>query len=400
MSSSSSTRVVEANGLFRDEHFWRDHYTWLEGKGYQLRPRYRPNWTPSWLGTKKDPDRCEDGRSLLFTTVLDARRLSDGKIVAIKRLSKSRHPREVEIAMSFSRSPLVNASENHCVPIIDTFDSPRDADVVLLVMPYLIQHEKIPFVTVGEVAELVRQLLEGLRFIHTHNVAHRDIMTSNIMMETAVYSDVPHPIFRSKNYDFTRNVKLRTRTECPVKYYYTDFGISCRIPEGEQDPREPPILGGDRTVPEHQKLDEPRNPYRTDMYCLGNAIRTQFLQPYSSFNWLAPLVNDMTREEPNNRPTIADTCTRFSDILEATPSRRLRSRVVPRGENVIVGVFRAFRHAIRTAVHIVTHKAALPTPGATAKTAKKSGGKHPSQAPPPNPPPGSPPITQNARYFH
>ncbi|KAK7448444.1 hypothetical protein VKT23_013706 [Stygiomarasmius scandens] len=31
------------------EAFWRDHSTWLEERGYHLRPRYQPDWKPSWF---------------------------------------------------------------------------------------------------------------------------------------------------------------------------------------------------------------------------------------------------------------------------------------------------------------------------------------------------------------
>ena len=31
------------------EFFWRDHQKWLEKCGYMLRPRYKPDWQPSWL---------------------------------------------------------------------------------------------------------------------------------------------------------------------------------------------------------------------------------------------------------------------------------------------------------------------------------------------------------------
>jgi hypothetical protein len=42
------------------EVFWRDHQPWLLDQGYTLRQRYHPDWKPSWEGTKKDPDDCED----------------------------------------------------------------------------------------------------------------------------------------------------------------------------------------------------------------------------------------------------------------------------------------------------------------------------------------------------
>ncbi len=48
-------------GLSNAEFFWRDHYKFLEENGYRLRPRYSPDWEPSWRGTNRDRFLCEDG---------------------------------------------------------------------------------------------------------------------------------------------------------------------------------------------------------------------------------------------------------------------------------------------------------------------------------------------------
>ena len=45
--------------LLPSELFWRDQFDWLLQSGYELRPRYRPNWVPSWLnetGNLKESD--------------------------------------------------------------------------------------------------------------------------------------------------------------------------------------------------------------------------------------------------------------------------------------------------------------------------------------------------------
>jgi hypothetical protein len=47
--------------LFKGEIYWRNLQVWLKEQGYTLRPRYSPDWTPSWKGTKKDHFTCEDG---------------------------------------------------------------------------------------------------------------------------------------------------------------------------------------------------------------------------------------------------------------------------------------------------------------------------------------------------
>ena len=52
---------LEKGGLDGGEAFWRENYQFLLDHGYQLRPRYSPNWVPSWIGTNKDHRYCEDG---------------------------------------------------------------------------------------------------------------------------------------------------------------------------------------------------------------------------------------------------------------------------------------------------------------------------------------------------
>lgn len=52
---------LDVNQLAPNEIWWSQHFDWLKDRGYLLRPRYAPNWVPSWKGTKKDRFVCEDG---------------------------------------------------------------------------------------------------------------------------------------------------------------------------------------------------------------------------------------------------------------------------------------------------------------------------------------------------
>ena len=47
--------------LLAHELFWRDNQGWLAGRGYMLRPRYRPGWKPSWEGAGLAWRKHEDG---------------------------------------------------------------------------------------------------------------------------------------------------------------------------------------------------------------------------------------------------------------------------------------------------------------------------------------------------
>lgn len=88
-----------------------------------------------------------------------------------------------------------------------------------------------------------------------------------------------HPSAQSMNYDYSGTAKHFTRTERPPKYYYIDFGLSRKYDPEDGPPQELPILGGDKSVPEFQGegYDKPADPFKTDIYYLGNIMRTQFV---------------------------------------------------------------------------------------------------------------------------
>jgi len=49
-------------GLVEYETWWSQHYEWLREQGYLLRPRYAPDWVPSWQGKDMDTFMYEDAR--------------------------------------------------------------------------------------------------------------------------------------------------------------------------------------------------------------------------------------------------------------------------------------------------------------------------------------------------
>lgn len=324
-------RKRDPDTLLPYEVFWRDLQPWLELHGYQLRPRYRPGWVPSWKTTGQNRMACEDNMAsmvgyfsrclYLFLTctpqygqVLDATRISDGELVVLKRLNRSVHPYEVEISKMFSEDPLKSHPRNHCVPVFEFLRAPNDDDVDILVLPLLRPFNNPRFESIGEAVEFFRQVFEvlhssvhiavwiiynifqGLQFIHQCHVAHRyahklhnsvtstnrgysDCMHLNIMMDARpMYPNMYHPREPTTNLNWKGTAKYHTRTARPVKYYFIDFGISRKYDANNTSPLEDPIMGGDKTVPEFQESTEPCNPFPTDIYCLGNMIREFFLE--------------------------------------------------------------------------------------------------------------------------
>lgn len=90
-----------------------------------------------------------------------------------------------------------------------------------------------------------------------------------------LYNEPIHVVDYYMNQDYTRLVNRRTRTLCPVKYYYIDFGNSVQYKPEDGPPRIQAGHGGDRTVPEF-KTETLCDPFAVDVYRLGNIIRECF----------------------------------------------------------------------------------------------------------------------------
>ena len=71
------------------EIFWKNKQKWLEEKGYRLRPRYAPEWVPSWQSSGKDPKLCEDGLASIVS--ITCPRLLHELISEVEREFNGRH---------------------------------------------------------------------------------------------------------------------------------------------------------------------------------------------------------------------------------------------------------------------------------------------------------------------
>ena len=73
LARSERTTQLGAYDLIPSERFWRERYTHLQECGYILRPRYKPGWKPSWIGTNLDPTFCEDSIMSVVSLSRDGR---------------------------------------------------------------------------------------------------------------------------------------------------------------------------------------------------------------------------------------------------------------------------------------------------------------------------------------
>jgi len=353
-------------GLATHEHFWRDRQPWLQERGYMLRARYKPDWKPSWLGTNKYYKECEDGLSTLAPTIMDATRQSDGLLVTLKTIDTVVHPFEIEIGQFLSSEQVNQDPRNHCVRILEVLQDPIDHKSSIIVMPLLKPFRSPDFLTFGEVVAFCRQAVEGLHFMHDHHVAHRDISVLNVMMDAMpMYSkELWHPRRPVYNRDLTGSAKHSSRTERPIKYFYIDFGLSRKYDPVNGPPRELPILGGDKSVPEFQGdgYDVASDPFRTDIYYLGNLMRTTFLEKYRGFGFMEQLVAGMVQDDPEKRPTIAEVGTRFDKICRRLSWWKLRTRLVAKDETTLERAVLGTLHFFRTAKFVAKRLPSVPIP--------------------------------------
>ncbi|KAJ6471818.1 kinase-like domain-containing protein [Mycena vitilis] len=369
--SDSSLQPADLSKEIRPgEIFWCRYREWLEVQGYALRTRFQAGWTPSWEGTGRKRASCEDGQFRIINVIADATHVETGEFVVLKRVSTKDHPLEAEIGSWLSAEPQRSDPDNHCVPFREVLQSPFKSDEQIVVMPLLQTYDKPRFDTVGEAIAFFTQILKGLRYMHRHNVAHRDVGHLNIMMDGAPLYPVPvHPVNNTMKRDWSGRISYRSRTQRPVRYYLIDFGLSRRYEREDFPVFEWPIFGGDKSVPEHQIKDRrvppPCDPFATDVYCMGNLIREDFTeQVYKPqarvFDFLKPLVADMVHEDPAKRPSMDEVVERFEDLVRGLSAWKLRSRVGK--DKHYFGVFLSVSHWVRKVRLVVGGYPAMPTP--------------------------------------
>ncbi|KAJ3712479.1 kinase-like domain-containing protein [Lentinula raphanica] len=358
--------------LWPSEIVWREHYHWLKSKGYLLRPRYHPDWVPSWTGSTIFPYRFEDCQTAALVPFnLDAIRIADGKPVMLRLVDPPSISDELEIGRLVSSKDIQSDLRNHCVPIYDTLEIPKATDEgrnTIVVMPYLVAWDQVEFRTVGEVVDFCSQVFEGLQFMHNQNIAHNDAKNNNIMMDwSPLYPQPPHFHRATTRMDWKGPSKPRSRTLYPVRYYFIDWDLSKRYDTTTRKPLRLPGYGGDQTVPEF-KRNERCNPFTVDVYCLGNVIRQSFIEgdpyvkdpPRRNVGFLRELIADMTHDDPSKRPTMNEVVARFEDIRKRLSWWRLRSRVSDKTFPLLLHRLYAPIHWCIQLSYIIRWKPAIP----------------------------------------
>ena len=101
------------------------------------------------------------------SSTIDATRVTDGKTVTLKKVNRTEHPFEADIALYLSSPELASDPRNHCVPILEILTKSDEPLFQILVMPRLRAYGDPEFDTCGEVLESFRQLIEVWVMLYT-----------------------------------------------------------------------------------------------------------------------------------------------------------------------------------------------------------------------------------------
>ncbi|KAJ7120744.1 kinase-like domain-containing protein [Mycena crocata] len=331
VSSSPEHRQSPWTTLGDKEQEWARYQPFLAKRGYLLRPRYRRGWTPDVVALGRDPWECEDAIPAQGFDVLDATQISTGAQVVLKVVQVA--SAEININSFLNDQP---EAQNHAVRILEVIQMPDQPKYAFMVMPRLRQCSHPPwFATVREFAEFVQQVLQGLVYLHSQNIAHRDICTMNIVvdasqmipggfhfLETLTSNGVD--LLRVYTGDDSESDVMKSRTEAgPMNYYFIDFGLSVQFPRFES--RE--LVTGDcgrlrKHVPEISAT-VPYDPFKADVRLVGEMIRAEFLLNYIGLDFIIPLVKKLRHRDPARRPDAATALALFQQRVERMTKKEL-----------------------------------------------------------------------------
>ncbi|KAJ7589477.1 hypothetical protein C8J56DRAFT_1076117 [Mycena floridula] len=223
----------------------------------------------------------------LYWAALDAIQVEDGKKVVLKIVFDDTH--ELSVSNFFSEPRLRDDPHNHCVRVHKVIPFPNRR-FQILVLPFLIDCN-IPRVhCMPEIIDFIRQMLQGLEFMHDKNIAHGKRSTDVDPLQSGISS--------------------------------SNFGLSRHYPEGKESAR---VLGkfGQVEITPEMSDDVPWSPFKADILQLGNVFRKMFLlDPHFNIHDFDLLFDAMTTN-PEDRPTATEALSQFENIVSSMSTPRL-----------------------------------------------------------------------------
>ncbi|KAI0047510.1 hypothetical protein FA95DRAFT_1662932 [Auriscalpium vulgare] len=189
--------------------------------------------------------------------------------------------------------------------------------------------------------------------MHEQGVAHRDCVFKNMGMDSRVmYPDGFHPIWQDWTPTVSGLARRLPRLDVGPRYYFLDFGISSYFPPGTPRTLVTGNFGRVRQVPELSK-DVPYDPFKVDIFIIGNALRQKLYGLYSNVGFLSPFIDQMTRSEPSARPTAEQMLREWRAMRRRFNAAERHWRLRRRGEWLIYTSVASAVHVVKIGGHLV-----------------------------------------------
>ena len=222
---------------------------------------------------------------------------------------------------------------NHTIPVLEVLEVDDSRDLCVIVTPLMRACDDPWFENMAEAVDFLAQVLEvgcfllprvywdsrvhpiqGMAFMHAQGIAHRNPQLNGeaIMYDpTPCYPEGFHPVITHMNRGFISEAFRYSRTEKLVTYYFSDFktakqyhthptpptthhrtqkGTRTRGTRrkwvGESAVRDYPLLWKNNFAPEFMRPEKKCNPFKLDVYLLGEAISREILEVGDYFSVL------------------------------------------------------------------------------------------------------------------
>ncbi|KZV68700.1 hypothetical protein PENSPDRAFT_753942 [Peniophora sp. CONT] len=322
-SSDEETPDEVFSRLFSVEVAWRDRQLFLESRGYMLRPRLRPDWVPSWRTMNGSIIDAEDILLFRSASIWWTRLALTMASLCTSNASRLAIKSQPSFSSQTRRMRELILETTPCLYILEHFQDDVDPTISYVGMPFLRPLHRPPHDRVNDCVDLATHYLEGLVFQHEMGVTHRYVLRSlhlcllsladrypgdcslkNLLVDaSALFPDGHHPIKLEFTPDYRKVVRPLPRSKDDVRDYYVDFGISSHIPSGSPSVLVTGISGRNQNV---SGLSEtvPYDPFKVDIFSMGQVFEEVFTKTYSSVEFLNPLIVQlMTALDPAARPT-------------------------------------------------------------------------------------------------
>lgn len=179
-----------------------------------------------------------------------------------------------------------------------------------------------------------------------------DCVLHNFLMDgDAMYPEGFHPVKYTFKRDYSGWAPYIPRSVAGVRYYFADFGISIHRSGEERRKFVTGAMGRDQEPPELSDTI-PYDPFKLDVFIIGNMLRKEFcdviippiclfpvkltiLQKFSNTDFLRPLALRMTHGDPEQRPNAEEALREWLQIRETIYTVNKEWRPRPRTEHVL-----------------------------------------------------------------